>query len=411
MRQKTKVSKMKVLSTIRYHYYKFLNKLCLSRHYKEINTEKIKKDHKIKKMFFEFFKNGSGISQQIHKDTTIKDITVSNIYAKVYYEGISFCNVTFKNLNLEQVCFHNCKFTYCNFENITTYRKKELLSITDPKQGFSCCDFMFCNFNNCNFDQLFFSVGILKCVDFKNVKLQNVVFQMNSFSQVRFLDNCSLYNLFIASPSGMFDISFIGGTEKISIDAHSVVTDFKYRDKVNVENLATYSLYKKDHYKKVASTYYAFEQLFIDNNLLDKSYNCYYQRKKAETRSKDFLPAISGYFCEWIFGYGEHPFKALVSLLLTTVLYAPIYMITGFNTGSRVIDYSLNLGFFSNWSLQKLIDLLESLYYSFFTLVTVGQGSPSPESALTRLISSSELFIGAILITTFTATLFRKITK
>ena len=178
-----------------------------------------------------------------------------------------------------------------------------------------------------------------------------------------------------------------------------------------MDDLAAYSLYKKDHYKKVASTYYAFEQLFIDNNLLDKSYNCYYQRKKAETRSKKFFQSISSYFSEWIFGYGEYPFRALISLLITTILYAPIYMITGFNTGERIIDYPFNFVFFFNWSLQKLIDLFESLYYSFFTLITVGQGSPYPESALTRLISSSELFVGAILITTFTATLFRKITN
>lgn len=402
---------MKFISTIKYYYGRLINKLCLSRRYNEIDVEKIKKNHKIKKMFFEFFKNNSEISQQIYKNCFVKDVTVSKIHPKVYYEGISFWNVTFKNLNLEQVCFHNCKFTYCNFENITTYRKKELLSITDPQQGFSCCDFMLCNFNNCAFDQLFFSVGLLKCVDFKDVNLQNVVFQMNSFSQVRFLDNCSLDNLLIASPSGMFDISFVEGAGNISIDARSVITNFKYRDKVNIEDMNTYLIFKKQHYKKVASTYYAFEQLFIANHLLDKSYNCYYQRKKAETRSKTFLPSISGYFCEWIFGYGEHPFKALVSLLITTILYAPVYMITGFDTGSRVIDYSLNPSFFYNWSLQKLIDLFESLYYSFFTLVTVGQGSPSPESTLTRLISSSELFVGAILITTFTATLFRKITK
>lgn len=83
-------------------------------------------------------------------------------------------------------------------------------------------------------------------------------------------------------------------------------------------------------------------------------------------------------------------------------------MLSGFDTGTRVINYTINGDF--TITLEKVRDFCESIYFSFFTLVTVGQGSPSPMFAITKILSASELLLGAILITTFTATLFRKIT-
>lgn len=402
---------MSIFSSIEYHYFKLLNKLCLYKKGKEVDVEKIKRNHKIKAMFFETYKNNPEYAQEVHNEVLVKGVNVINIKPNVYYENISFWNVTFKNFNLDRVCFHKCRFTNCKFENIKTTIIKDLSIVKEPIQGFSCCDFMFCSFDNCELNQLFFSVGTLKCVDFKDVIFQSVIFQMNAFSQVRFLDNCKLYNLFIASPSRMFDISFIENKGKITIDARSAITSFKYKDKVNIDDIRTHRIFKKDHYSKVATTYYSFEQLLSKNFLLDKKSDCYYQRKKAETRSKNLLKAIPSYLFEWCFGYGEHPFRSLVALIVVTIIYAPIYMLSGFNTGERIINYVFNCDFVFSWSLQKFSDLFEGLYYSFITLITVGQGDPSPINTLTKIISSSELFIGAVLVTTFTATLFRKFTE
>lgn len=78
--------------------------------------------------------------------------------------------------------------------------------------------------------------------------------------------------------------------------------------------------------------------------------------------------------------------------------------------GERTIDYTFDLSQLFIWNASKAQDLLESLYFSFFTLCTVGQGSGIPISGLTKIISSTELFLGAILITIFVSTLFKKIT-
>ena len=402
---------MSIWLKIKFWFISIFSKKSLFDTKRSLDIPQIKRKNKIQMLFFEFFKCNSEYAQEVHNDIHVKDFAVIKIRPKTYYENISFWGVTFKNINLERVCFHNCKFNSCRFENVSTYAEKKLLDINDCIQGFSCCDFLSCIFTDCSLNQLFFSIGTLKCVEFNNTSMSSVIFQMNAFSQVKFVGNCKLHDFLILSPSCMFDIRFIENNGKIMINSRSGISNFKYKDMVNVNNPKIYKIFKKGHYEEVAATYYSFEQLLASNFLLDKKSDCYYQRKKAETRSKNFIQAIPGYLYEWLFGYGQRPFRALIALIITTIMYAPIYMLSGFNTGARIINYVLNADFFLSWSLPKIRDLFESVYFSFITLITIGQSTPHPINMITKIISSSELFIGAILVTTFTATLFNKITK
>ena len=56
-------------------------------------------------------------------------------------------------------------------------------------------------------------------------------------------------------------------------------------------------------------------------------------------------------------------------------------------------------------------DLFQSLYFSFFTMITVGQGNAHPISPPSQIAMGIELLLGAIMMTLFTSTLFRKYTK
>ena len=86
-------------------------------------------------------------------------------------------------------------------EKNSTYAEKKLLDINDCIQGFSCCDFLSCSFTDCSLNQLFFSIGTLKCVEFNITSMSSVIFQMNAFSQVKFVGNCKLHDFLILSPS------------------------------------------------------------------------------------------------------------------------------------------------------------------------------------------------------------------
>ena len=72
-------------------------------------------------------------------------------------------------------------------------------------------------------------------------------------------------------------------------------------------------------------------------------------------------------------------------------------MITGFKP---VIEYH---GLLEKW--------VQSILFSIFTLVTVGQGTAAPCTIWGQIVMSLELFFGAIIMTLFTSTLFRKYTK
>lgn len=373
--------------------------------YKPPDENEIKKKKKIQKLFYEDFKNNESYKQEVHIKTKVKKVKVVKIPSNIYYEGVTFYKVTFYKVNLEKICFHKCKFYYCNFINVTS--NYELSSL----QGFSFCNFTSCKFDNCKLQKLFFCVGIFRDVQFKDTFFREVFFQLNAFNCVTFEGNCNMHATNFLSPTMMFDIQFLDKDGVITIDERCNVSSFLYNSKINIDDISMYNIWRKMHYQKIASTYYGFEKLFERNSLLDWRSNCYYERKKAETRSKTGIQSILGYIAEWTFGYGEYPFRSLICLILITILYAPLYMLSGFNNGITDINYDIDLLQSFTIDFEMIYDFLESIYYSFFTLITVGQGTSQPISSLTKVLVSSELFLGVIVMTTFTATLFRKITK
>ena len=99
-------------------------------------------------------------------------------------------------------------------------------------------------------------------------------------------------------------------------------------------------------------------------------------------------------------------------MALIIIFFSCIYMFTGFipEIGNDEIKYNIKQ-IFNTPCIPLLSDLFQSLYYSFFTMITVGQGNASPFSPGSQIAMSIELLLGAIMMTLFTSTLFRKYTK
>jgi len=335
---------------------------------------------------------------------------VTSIGSKVYYEYVSFYNVHFKKFEFKEVCFYNCSFTLCTFEEITTNIASKYQEIMH-NIIFEKCRFSHCSFKNCLFVDSVFSKCKFNVGEFKSIVLRDVIFNLCSLSCIRFRDGGVLEHTWYLSPSGFFDIRFEKSDKPYLIDSASGVTRFDYRDTRHLDNLQKKKIFRRSAYKDVAATLYSFKQLFAENHINNTSVDYYFLYKKADTRSSSkFVKRFTGYLAEYIFGYGTKPFNALYSLIIISGLYAPAYMLSGFSMGERTIDYTFDLSQLFIWNASKAKDLLESLYFSFFTLYTVGQGSGIPTSGLTKIISSTELFLGAILMTIFVSTLFKKIT-
>ncbi|WP_027399500.1 ion channel [Anaerovorax odorimutans] len=340
---------------------------------------------------------------------------ITKIAPHTYYEGIEFNNILFESFKLEQICFHNCSFRNCSFKNIR-FKKDFVGFAPNYIQGFSSCDFFNVNFENCDINNTFFSIGNLNHIHFINTNLCNSLFHRISFNKVVFSGISTLNNTSFYFPSKSFDVSFIGAVEQFHVDAKCVVTAFSYDDKTNItlEEWFKYKIWKSVKHKEVANTLFTFEQIWTANHIREEHNNYanfYYQRKKAETRSLAKWSRFTGYISEFTIGYGKKPFRAFGSLGVLILIFSLIYLFTGFSptTDSPEIRYYITGCFDSLTTL--FTDYLQSLYYSFFTMISVGQGSASPSTPLTQIAMSVELLLGAILVTLFTGTLFRKYTK
>lgn len=335
---------------------------------------------------------------------------ITSVGPKVFYEDVSFYNVHFNKIEFKEVCFYNCSFTLCTFEEITTNISSKYQEIM-YNVIFEKCRFSHCRFKNCLFMDSVFSKCKFNVKEFKSVVLRDVIFNLCSLSRIRFRDGGVLEHTRFLSPSGFFDIRFEKSDKPYLIDSASGVSRFDYRDTRHLNNIQKGKIFRRSAYKDVAATFYSFRQLFAENHINKTTIDYYYLYKKAETRSSTkFSKRFTGYLAECIFGYGTKPFNALFSVIIISILYAPVYMLSGFSTGERIIDYSFDLSQLFVWNAEKVKDFIESLYFSYFTLFTVGQGSGFPISGLTKIISSTELFLGAILITIFVSTLFKKLT-
>lgn len=338
-------------------------------------------------------------------------LRVKAIKPFTYLEGITFYNFVFDHLKLKNVCFYNCSFYNCEFLNLHAPMADVPFLSHPHKQGFSACNFEHCYFKECTLNNTYFNVGSLSLVWFEDTFFNNCQFIRMSFRQVHFKGETSFNKTEITLPSQYFDISFLGSTENFIVDTKSQISGFCYHDIINLplDKYRHYHTRQKDVYSQVADTYFALDQVWASNHIREQDnhrVNLYYQRKKAETRSKKGLSALFGYLSEWTIGYGEKPFRAFASIFVLVLLFSFIYIFTGFTPDSA----SSPIGYFYNCTLT-LNDWLQSLFFSFFTLVTVGQGSAAPASAASQIAMSLELLFGAILMTLFTGTLFRKYTK
>jgi len=104
------------------------------------------------------------------------------------------------------------------------------------------------------------------------------------------------------------------------------------------------------------------------------------------TKIKIFFQLIFSYICSLVFGYGEKPFRVIITSSITISIYALIY---------------------SYFNVIKESDFYTSLYFSITTFTTLGYGDLIPQKEF-RLLASSEALIGIMLTGLFLFTLSRR---
>jgi len=145
-------------------------------------------------------------------------------------------------------------------------------------------------------------------------------------------------------------------------------------------------------------SYRSLKSYFMQNGMYNDASWASYKEKTMErlilkkNKNIHYLPSL---FMSLVCGYGEKPYRIVISALLTILLFASAYHI--FNGVQNTSDPS----YIMRWS--------DYLYYSTVTFTTVGYGDFIPRSSsLFRLSAALEAFLGVFLTGLFIFTLARK---
>lgn len=151
-------------------------------------------------------------------------------------------------------------------------------------------------------------------------------------------------------------------------------------------------------YTSAEESYRDLKGYFLLNGMYNDASWAAYREKKMERlifrkkRSLNYFPSV---LMNALCGYGEKPYRIILSSLTTIFFFAAVYSFFNAVECSSSKDYVLK------WS--------DYLYYSTVTFTTVGYGDFIPKtSGFFKLIAAGEAFIGTFLTGLFIFTLARK---
>lgn len=118
----------------------------------------------------------------------------------------------------------------------------------------------------------------------------------------------------------------------------------------------------------------------------------YFQRLKTKCE-RNVLKRSGRYIIDGISGYGTKPFRMLLVILVTIVLFGTLYYYAPFLSYHGV----------STW--------LEHIYASGITFFAVGYGDLFPQNIVTKMVSLVEAFLGVTSTSYFLVLLSRKVIR
>lgn len=330
----------------------------------------------------------------------IDDFEFINIYDKDFINNIH--NKNFSYCIFSNCTFSNLKFLNCNFKGVI----------------FCNCNFQNIEFIGCDFYNESISIVDDECllndVSFINSNLRNSMFLKSRSEFINIIKSDFTNSIF---KSLVINQMKIKDSDLSSIKIlKSEINELKFEDKnltiLNTESdfsgIVLNSMYKKS-YHNVSNIYKIISDKFKENNLYecasDYNYLSKYNKNKSLSGIKRFNYTISWILC----GYGEKPIYSLITSIEIIIIFGIIYMFTGINVDTQIIDYSnfIKEGIYSD---TLIMDFTKSLYFSVTTFTTVGYGDITP-IGFSIFLSAIEMFLGLSMMGIWTASLAKKLTK
>lgn len=321
-------------------------------------------------------------------------------FSDVAYVGCTFKEIQFKNIRFSNVVFENCNFYLCKFErcNIGHETFMEIFGGAIERTSFYKCNLSGILIKRCK----------LNVASFKDTFIANCNLIGNSYSSVRFIDDCNLMDCIIKDTSCSMDIMFLNESGYTKVSYGSYIGPFNYKDNYYcLRNNSTHPCNKKD--LNISNSYMAFGNQYLKNDIQDKYGECFYESKRAKHRTLKGMKRLVSSCSNFVCGYGEKPYRSFGVSLLIILICAVIYLFTGIETKIGIIDYhDLSM---PNGVIEFLIDFLYSIHFSIVTFCTVGYGNLVPHGMVSMFVANLEIIAGVIMVAIWTSTLVRKMTR
>lgn len=290
------------------------------------------------------------------------DLTGSNL-KKVVLRKCSIDKAILKRVNLSQADISSSHLFDVNFQG---------------------ADFIGANLSGCDLTHCDLRAADLAKADLRGSRLWNTDLRDANLSECD-LSGADLWN------AKLFNVrlwhGFLSGAKSISMESFLGSRAFLKNYRINETGAAA----AEEAYRDI-------KQYFLFNGRYNDASWASFKEKSMERimlrRNRD-LRYIPSLLMNILCGYGEKPYRIIVSSAVTILAFAVFYF------ALNAIQYSIASGY--------LPTLMDYLYYSVITFTTVGYGDFIPKAApLFRMAAALESFIGVFLTGLFIFTLARK---
>lgn len=332
-------------------------------------------------------------------------------FEKCIFENIRFIRCDFTGCKFNDVKFNNVVFESCFFSR--PYINDEKISPNNPYTPtiFIKCIFVArfvdCKLKNDYFESCLFTLSKFQNCDMNTVYMKTCVFCDVEIKDTELMD-------FKLLKSDILDIYVTD--DKCSKVNEETTFDCKIYAKRPREGtqVQTESGWKTDNYDDMmlekAKTLRRISSLFEKNGYSSIAGEYFYQSKRIERKSlhgaKKMISTGSLILC----GYGERPLFTMVSMIVSILVFALIYMFTGFSTGNQQIFLNTVIEAWPHLT-QILKYYGHSVFFSVTTFSTVGYGNYVPVGEISSCLAAVQMIIGISLSALWTGCVFRKIAR
>ncbi|MBK1810411.1 two pore domain potassium channel family protein [Clostridium sp. YIM B02505] len=366
--------------------------------------------------------------------------------------GINGVDFSGANFGEGDVSFINVNFNNGDIIFFGSSLELGKLSFSGAAFGNSNIDFSFSTYNNCNIHFRYVVLGsgkfnmsninlekgmiLFKAVEFKGKPIsfaESNIYQLicrdSLFTEhvnmtlktcsLLTLENCIIEKTFDLASStkrsiniqclnilntknlGQIYIDWRMNAVKNMIYSQGITTN--YQEKANQFRLLKENFRNIGRYNDEDLAYLEFKRCESVYKLKGENLPDEYNRGIKKLKRYTLYP-FKWFLLDFVGHYATNPFRIMWTMLITIVTFAGIYMMPFVSLhGNKFSEYSSDSPL-----LQRL---LQSLYHSIATILTIGYGDVNPGNVYAMLLSGFEGFIGVFLMSYFTVAFVRKILR